>query len=183
MVVFYFLFLERRMFMSPETAPSLPENRAAYKYLFFALSLAIVIAILEATVLTTLLNAHSPSTDGSIYRTSAPVIVALGISIQSNIIRYLGGVWLALMGLASIWPLFGSNSTHWSALTVLLLVSGVLSLALAAVLLASKDFGKQFGLARTRHSHLKKTLRTCIIVVGILGAIIATYNDIVNLTR
>ncbi|HEV7613709.1 MAG TPA: hypothetical protein VGO37_17645 [Steroidobacteraceae bacterium] len=169
--------------MSPEIAPSLPETGVGNQYLFLAFSLAIIIAVLEATVLMNLWNAHSGSIDGGIYRTSAPIIIALGIIIQSNIVRYLGSVWLVVMGIASLKPLFAPSSMNWSALTILLLISAVLSVALAVMLVASKDFGKQFSLTRSKHSRLKKTIRMCIIVVASLGAIIATYNDVVNLTR
>jgi hypothetical protein len=168
--------------MGPEIAPGLPDTRVGHHYLLFALSLAIIIAILEATVLITL-NARSRPIDGAIYRTSAPIIIALGILIQSNAVRYLGSAWLALVGLTSIWKFFSFTSNDWNALVILLVISGLLGLALAAVLLASKGFGKQFDLARSKHPHLKNMLRRCVIAVGSLGAIIATYNDIVNLTR
>jgi hypothetical protein len=169
--------------MSPEIAPDSPETGDGNQYLFFAVSLAIIIAALEATVLLSLWNTQSRAIDGAIYRTSAPIIIALGILIQSKIIRYLGGIWLLIMGLASLWQPFSSRSMSWGVLTIVFLISGVLSVALAVLLLASKDFGKQFGVARSKHSRLKMTIRVCTITVGGLAAIIATYNDVVNLTR
>jgi hypothetical protein len=169
--------------MNSEIAPGLPEAEVGNRTLFFALLLAIIIAALEATVLMSLWSTSGRSVNGAILRTSAPILIALGILIQSNFVRYLGSIWLAAMGLGSLWQLFASTSTKWGALAIVLLISSVLSVGLAAVLLGSKDFSKQFGLARSKHSRPKKTVRTCVIIVVSLGAIIATYNDVVNLTR
>ena len=125
---------------------------------------------------------------GFIWALIAAVITPLGLLIRSNFIRWLGGVSMVLWVAALLWPLVSDGTAIFSrpgggglAFFSYYALRGALSLVTAAILLLSKQFAYEFAKLRENDSKYIVYSRRLLMWAIIAAALIATFNDIVNL--
>ena len=132
---------------------------------------------------------HDPHmTKQSVTACAVLVAIPFGLWVQSNLVRYLGAIWLIVWAGALIWPLVSSGIAPFinrPGQTILLLIfysiSAVLSLLTAAILLLSKKFATEFSYERERQPKYKTYLKWSVFVAIIAAMLIATLIDIVHL--
>jgi len=116
----------------------------------------------------------------------APPITVLGLLLLSNVIRWLGGVFMVIWAAAFLWPLISDGTAALSrpngaVIFLYYLCLGALNLLTAALLLFSKQFSYEFAKRRESAPKYIGHLRLLLIGAIIAAMLVATSYDIVKL--
>jgi GYF domain 2 len=157
------------------------EDRAdglGFSYYKTALYLTSAIALIEVNLFFYLAPHNLKVSFG---RVAIAPVVLFGLWIQSNVARYLGAIFFLILVASVILLLFTLDKVSLNIVTILVLVSGVLSLFVIYILLLSKQFATEFSYQQKGQPKYKNYLRRIFIVVVVLVVAIATANDIYHL--
>ncbi len=156
-----------------------------------SLYLCAAIALTEAIWILFFVLPRTPAyADAFVIALIATVITALGLLLRSNLIRYFGGVFMAILGAALLWGLFsglfsaGAQSLlrpTGAVISLYYVVAAALNLLTVFVLLWSKQFAYEFAKLRASEPKYIVHLRRLLIGAIIAAALFATFNDIVKL--
>jgi hypothetical protein len=115
--------------------------------------------------------------------------IPIGLWLQSNLIRYLGAVWMVVWAGALIWPLVSSGAVPFvnrPEQTILLMIffscSALLNLLTAEILVFSEKFAKEFSGEREHQPRYKKYFKWSVLATVIVAMVTATVIDIINLS-
>jgi hypothetical protein len=114
------------------------------------------------------------------------VIIVIGLLLRSNLIRYFGGVFMAIWAAALLWQLISGGAAPLSRPNGAMIFfyfafSAALNLLAAGILLLSKQFAYEFAKLRESAPKYIIYLRRLLIGATIAAMVFATFNDIVNL--
>lgn len=146
-----------------------------------AVYLTLAIALIECVVHLQMVFLNNRLAEGVVVRVIFPLVILFGLWIQSKVIRYVGAVWLIFAAGSVIWPLVASKGLVLSFPLILLLIVAVLDLVAAYLMLLSKSFSSEFARLRETQPKYKSTIRTGVLVVIVIVAVIATFNDVYHL--
>jgi hypothetical protein len=147
-----------------------------------ALFLSALIAVVHGIFLIyTLSNFPSLGESVAIYFLVA-VAVSVGLWLQSRIARNLGAVLYFLFAGAAAFPFLGFGGTPGISVNTLWVVAmGILSLAVASILVFSKPFAREFAVELEKRPPYKKRLLKAYAVLIVLAVGAAILIDFVNL--
>jgi hypothetical protein len=121
---------------------------------------------------------------GAVTLSSIPVVVLLGLWLQSYIFRYCGGVLFFVLGSWFVWSAYYALGQK-SALLIdsYFFILGALYLFDGAILLFSKPFAVEFERLRTAQSKHKARLRKVFVIAAGVAILIALWQDVVHLVN
>jgi hypothetical protein len=110
------------------------------------------------------------------------LVIPFGLWLKSNFVRFLGAVYLLIVAGALLWPVgFSDFVSHRLPLAAVYVFLAGINLLIATILLLSRQFAAEWTKERDQQPKYKRSLRRGLLC-GIIGAaLIATYNDILNL--
>jgi hypothetical protein len=154
-----------------------------------ALYLSIVIALTTFAGWGLIVFRSPQFTMRSITIVSFPFVIAFGLWVQSKFARYVGAVWMVLLAGGLVWSVVSSGTTplisgptYFLVLDFFFAMSAILNLLTAWILLFSKQFATEFAYEK-QHQPKYKTYLSKLFLAAIVGAmIIATLNDVINLS-
>jgi hypothetical protein len=146
-------------------------------YYRLALWLALAVALTELVLVLYIASYNTADAKTAAVRILGPLAILLGLWLQSNTVRFLGVLWLIVASTSAVWPLFSSERLIWFV-GLWALVLTALSLELSGILLFSKQFAAEFSRQREAQPKYKKVLFRLIVLVLLVLALIATWNDI-----
>ena len=106
------------------------------------------------------------------------LLIVFGLWVQSNVVRYLGAVWLAFVGVAAGWQFYQGGG---GPVAVLAQIVGVPCIVASAISVFSKTFSDEFACARQNQPRSKSALKRIVFGVLIAAAVAAAMNDIYRL--
>jgi hypothetical protein len=154
-----------------------------------ALYLCAAIAIIQAAWICFFIIPRMPQYEkGFIIPLMVTTMTVVGLLIHSNLIRYVGGVLIAIWAGALLWPLISDGTAplfrpNGTAIFLDYAFTSALSLLTAAIMLFSKQFAYEFAKRRDSEPKYMRSLRRLLIGAVIVAALIATFNDIVQLAN
>ena len=111
----------------------------------------------------------------------APAI-PFGLWVKSDFLRGLGAVYLVIVAGGLLWPVVSSNFVlDRLPLAALYIFLAGINLLIAGILLLSKQFAIEWAKERDQQPKYKRYLRLGLLYGLVGAALIATFNDIVNL--
>ncbi len=147
-----------------------------------ALFLSALIAVVHGSFLLYALSYFPHLGKGIAIYFLVAVTVSIGLWLQSRIARDLGAVLYFLSAGAAAFPLLGFGGTPGiSVATVWAVTMGILSLAVASILVFSKPFAREFAVELEKRPPYKKRLLNAYAVLIVLAVGAATLIDVVNL--
>ena len=118
----------------------------------------------------------------AVYYFGLALAIPFGLWVKSNFIRGLGAVYLVIVAASLLWPMVSSNFVlDRRPLAALYIFLAGINLLIAGILLLSKQFAIEWAKERDQQPKYKRYLRLGLIYGLIGAALIATFNDIVNL--
>jgi|GEM_PF-1597680 hypothetical protein len=124
-----------------------------------------------------------PQRGGSIIFCEIVLLIPFGLWLQSSLARYGGAALMLLVAGALIPPLLSMVLVkHQPLLALLFVITGGLNLLAAGVLVFSEKFGVEFAEERKHQPAYKVFLKWSLVAGVIVVMLLATVNDIINLT-
>jgi hypothetical protein len=155
--------------------------REGVSFYRLSLYLASAIALIELALLMYFLSINFEFGKQYAIRFILAILIVFGLWVHSNLMRYLGGVWLAVSAVSIFWPLFsGGRWTIGIAETGLILI-GILSLVTSLVLLLPKSLTPEISSLRETQPRYKKIVKKAVIATVVVAAVAATINDVMRL--
>jgi hypothetical protein len=118
-----------------------------------------------------------------VYYFGLALAIPFGLWVKSKLIRSFGAIYLVAVAASLLWPLVSSPLVvlHRLPLAALYIFLAGINLLIAGILLLSKQFDIEWTKERDQQPKYKRYLRMGFIYGLIGAALIATFNDIVNL--
>src|SRR5205807_1104054 len=108
----------------------------------------------------------------AIIRVALAFAIVFGVWVQSNIIRYLGALWLIISAASVFWPLISIDRFVISMPAILFLIAGTISLVTSPILLFSKTFSAEFYRERKMQSRYKTFLWYAILIAMLAAMVV-----------
>jgi hypothetical protein len=153
-----------------------------------ALGFAIAIAFTNLVGWSAIAFHNSYFTKQAITVCALSLAIPFGLWVQSNMVRYIGAVWMIVFAGGLIWPLVSSGTAPFinrpgQTIPLLLFYSfvAILNLLTSGILLLSKKFAMEFASEQEHQPKYKKYLKWLVLVAIVAAMLIATLMDILNL--
>ncbi len=143
---------------------------------------AFYLSILSGVITFILFDIVFRAATPAIYFFGLPLAIPFGLWVKSNFVRGLGAVYLVIVAGSLLWPVVSSNFVlNRLPLAALYIFLAGINLLIAGILLLSKQFAIEWAKERDQQPKYKRYLRLGLLYGLIGAALIATFNDIVNL--
>jgi hypothetical protein len=120
------------------------------RYLTLGLCLSAIVVALEIILFLFNRSAHFASENEMLLRLIGAAIIVVGLWVQSSVVRFGGGIFLAITGFSSLWAVITAGRANW--VWGLFLCYALVGLAGAYLLLISRGFSAEFRQLKEKRS-------------------------------
>jgi cellobiose-specific phosphotransferase system component IIC len=103
-------------------------------------------------------------------------VMAIGLWLHSNFVRYSGAVWFLIFGGVGLWSVYSAAGSASSLFKIISAAEPLLALSISVAVLCSPPFDKEFAQRRATEPRAKLIGRLILIALLMAALAAAVYH-------